>query len=243
MQIEALGLTDKGKKREWNEDTISLSQDLSLFIVADGMGGHKGGKEASLISSQVVQDVVASALKNETPLSGTQLLLQALKKASNSVFQRGQNETLDLKGMGTTMVLAFFYHQRLYIANIGDSRAYLFQSNRLWQLTEDHSWVNEQIKKGVLQEKDKDLVSGKNLITRCIGLGEDVQPDILEREVKNQDRILLCSDGLTGLVSDQKIAEICQKRPLKTVAEECIEEANKAGGLDNVSVIVIDIHI
>ena len=241
MRLEVFGKTDNGLKRELNEDTILVNKHLSTFIVADGMGGHKGGKEASLLATQMASGAIAELLEARTSYSGEEILFEAYQKANLAVYRKSKSDK-DLSGMGTTMVSAFHYQNRLYIGNVGDSRAYLFRRNKLWQLTEDHSWVNEQVKAGVIHEEDKPYVTGQNVITRCIGLEESAKVDILERGVQDLDRVLLCSDGLTGLVSGEKIADICQQSSLTKVVFECIKEAKDAGGTDNISVIVIDFH-
>ena len=142
-------------------------------------------------------------------------------------------------GMGTTMVAFLSVGDKAYIANVGDSRAYLFRSPQLWQITDDHSLVNEQVKAGVISEEEAPSVLGRNVITRSVGFEKEVVADVIERTVDPGDMFLLCSDGLSGLVRDEQISELCVKGTLKEIAQRCINAAKKAGGDDNISVILI----
>jgi protein phosphatase len=142
-------------------------------------------------------------------------------------------------GMGTTMVMALGYQNRMYLGNVGDSRAYLFKEGNLWQVTEDHSLINEQIRAGIVDPNNPESIVGRNVITRSVGFEEQVIVDIVEREIAPGELFLLCSDGLCGLISNEKIAEICRKNQPQQIVSTSIEEAKKAGGDDNISVIVI----
>ena len=143
--------------------------------------------------------------------------------------------------MGTTMVMATLINGKLYIGNVGDSRCYLFRDNHLWQLTEDHSLVNEQIRAGIISEDEVHMVSGKNVITRSVGFEEVVDADIFQRKVEKGELYLLCSDGLCGMVDDSVIESILKNNDPRNAVNSCIEAAKQAGGDDNISVIVLQI--
>ena len=239
MDFEVWGQTDVGLKRDINQDSILVDKKISLFIVADGMGGHKGGEVASAMAVEAVREMVQNELSVDSQLSPRNLLQNAFKEASSRIYHKSTRESPELMGMGTTMVCAFSYGDRLFVGNVGDSRAYLFKNKMLWQITEDHSLINEQIRAGVVDEENAESLVGRNVITRSVGFEKDVNCDVVERDLEPGEMILLCSDGLCGLVSDEKIAEICSTKPIDQVVPTCIEAAKAAGGDDNISVIVI----
>jgi len=239
MLFDVWGQTDVGLKRDNNQDSILVDKIHSLFIVADGMGGHKGGEVASAMAVETVRDVIEEQFDNGQKIIPRDALKMAYREASKRIYQKSTRENTELMGMGTTMVLAFAYEGKVYVANVGDSRAYLFKENNLWQITEDHSLINEAIRAGTVDPNrpDSSLV-GRNVITRSVGFEEEVEVDVVERELVPGETYLLCSDGLSGLVSNEKIAELFRKNPPGTLVGKCIEEAKKAGGDDNISVIV-----
>lgn len=238
MQFEVYAQTDVGLKRDINQDAILVDHDLNLFIVADGMGGHKGGEVASALAVETVQEMIARRAA-DPKLSSRKILAEAYREASTRIHNKSTNESPELMGMGTTMVLFWEHRGRIYLGNVGDSRAYLYSKPHFWQLTEDHSLINEQVRAGVISEEDAPHVVGRNVITRSVGFERDVIVDVLERDLVPGDTYLLCSDGLSGLVSSERIAALLtQNSPEETVAK-CIKEAKSAGGDDNISVIVI----
>jgi len=238
MQFEVWAQTDVGLKRDNNQDSVLVDHDLNLFIVADGMGGHKGGEVASSMAVEAVQEIISKRVSEPKP-APRKVLSEAYREASTRIHQKSTYESPDLMGMGTTMVLFWEFRGRVYIANVGDSRAYMFSPPGLWQLTEDHSLINEQVRAGVISEEEAPHVVGRNVITRSVGFEREVMVDILERTVQAGETYLLCSDGLSSLVSSQRIVEILTtSKPEDTVAL-LIEEAKAAGGDDNISVIVI----
>jgi len=241
MKLKIWGQTDVGLKREINQDSILVDKKLSLFIVADGMGGHKGGEVASAIAVETVREVVETQLTKPGRVSPRDIIYQAYRESSARIHHKSTRENPELMGMGTTMVLGLFYRGTMYIGNVGDSRAYLFSLNNLWSMTEDHSLVNEQIRAGIISEDQIDSMVGRNVITRSVGFEKDVSADILEREVQDGEMLILCSDGLCGLVNDKQISNICREYPIDKVVPQCIEEAKKAGGDDNISVIIIQV--
>lgn len=237
MKIEVWSATDKGLRRDSNQDSFLTHLDLGLFIVADGMGGHSGGEVASSLAVETCKDIISSPGADRR--SPREILQKAYEEASHRIFDKAANESPELAGMGTTMVMAYVRKNYLYIANVGDSRCYLFRKPYLWQVTEDHSLINEQIRAGVLTEDTAASLVGRNVITRSVGYEREVNPDIFEREIIAGETFVLCSDGLSSLVEDEKIAEILNKTPIGDVAQACVQKALSNGGDDNVTVIVL----
>ena len=237
MRLDVWCKTDKGLRRETNQDSFLVNRDLGLFIVADGMGGHSGGEVASSMAVQTSEEVIRS-LKS-SPMSPREKIHKLYEESSHRIFDKAAVESLKLAGMGTTMVMMLADGESLYIGNVGDSRAYLFRRPHFWQLTEDHSLLNEQIRAGLIREDQMRQFAGRNVITRSVGYERDVMVDVLERPLKSGDCFLLCSDGLSGLVTDVKIAEIMNKTPLEQVVDKCIEQALANGGDDNVTVLLL----
>lgn len=236
MKFNAWYLTDKGLKRDSNQDNFLINQDLGLFVVADGMGGHSGGEVASAIAVYSVEDVMKD--NRYQNLSARELLDQAYVSASNNIYDKAQEDT-KLMGMGTTMVMGYIKNKSFFIGNVGDSRCYLFRKPLLWQLTEDHSLINEQIRGGMMTEEQAKNVIGRNVITRSVGFERDVNPDIIEREIVSGDIYILCSDGLSSIVTDEKIADTLNSVPASQCVEKCVEQALAHGGDDNVTVLAI----
>ena len=240
MQVEAWAKTDVGLRRESNQDSILVEKDIGLFIVADGMGGHKGGEVASAIAVEVIYEMVLEETKKKKPVSPYFFLSKAYQEASMRIHNTSAFEKPELKGMGTTLVTGLIWGRSVYIANVGDSRTYLFRNPYLWQLTEDHSLVYEQQKAGFIQQ-DSENIMGKNVITRSVGFEKDILVDILERKTQAGESFLMCSDGLTGMVSDSGIAKILQENASQEAVSLCVDEAKKNGGDDNISVIIFSL--
>ena len=237
MELKAWALTDVGLKRENNQDSILARPDLGLFVVADGMGGHQGGEVASRMAVQIVENLtVDKAEFHDSEIKS--FLINSYKEATRQIYLKSDQET-SLKGMATTMVLLLRCGAKIYIANVGDSRAYLIRPEGLWQLTEDHSLFNEQLKAGLVKESDRDHFEGKNVITRSVGFESDVECDVIDREMESDDTYLLCSDGLSGLMSDKEILKICLEKKPQEAVRELVELAKKNGGDDNISVIIV----
>lgn len=239
VKIKANFLTDVGRRRDSNQDSFLVDSDLGIYIVADGMGGHSGGEVASALAVETVKEIIAS--KEAATQSSRELLYRAFKEASNRIFDKAATVSPELSGMGTTMVTCYVRDQHIYIANVGDSRCYLFRRPLLWQLTEDHSLINEQIRAGIVTEEQAKKLTGRNVITRSVGYERDVVPDILERELIEGEVYLLCSDGLSGLVDDQRISEILTQNPPDKAAALCLQQALNNGGDDNVTVLVLEV--
>lgn len=238
MQAIAWVKTDPGLKRENNQDSFLYEKSLNLFVVADGMGGHKGGEVASAMACNAVKDVFINP--NNHHLTPRELIRFAYGEASSRIFEHAK-ENPDLNGMGTTMVMSHFNKNTLYIANVGDSRCYLIRGTYMWQLTEDHSLMNEQIRAGILSPEQAQKMVAKNVITRSVGFERDVACDVIERPVNPGECYIFCSDGLHGLVSDRRICELVNKTSIDMVAPILIEEAKVNGGDDNITVLIIKI--
>ncbi len=236
MRVQSWCLTDKGLKREGNQDSFLVDDRLGLFIVADGVGGHFGGEVASALAVETVREVVGHP--KALQFKPKEVIYQAYEEASHRIFDRATQEPR-LNGMGTTMVVGYVRESKLYIANVGDSRCYLYRKPYLWQITEDHSLVNEQIRLGMMTEEHARRVVGKNVITRSVGFERDVFPDVLEREVSTGDVFLFCSDGLTGMVNDPEMCTMFNQNNVDKITPMMIEKALAYGGDDNVTVLVL----
>jgi protein phosphatase len=234
QRLEVGQFSHPGRKRSNNEDWLGtfqpedarrLATKGSLFLVADGMGGHKSGE---LASRQAVDHVVRVYMDDPAPdvVSSLQNAIQSANTALHGASQ-GQG---DRRRSGTTLVAAVVRHDRLWIANVGDSRAYLLRNRDLHQISQDHSWAAAGAE-GI----------GQHVITRALGLRPEVEVDIYKQRLRAGDRILLCSDGLTTPVPEAEIAEIARRYPSQAAAEQLVEVANERGGPDNVSVILIKV--
>ena len=238
MRFEVWAQTDVGLKREINQDAILVDHDNNLFVVADGMGGHKGGEVASALAVEAVRDVMTKR-RGETKVPARKIINEAYREASIRIHHRSNVDSPELQGMGTTMVLIWESGGRIYVGNVGDSRAYLFQKPNLWQMTEDHSLINEQVRAGVISEEEAPHVIGRNVITRSVGFEREVVVDVLEREPQPGEVYLICSDGLHGLVEHAQLVDILCNTPPDQWVGKLVKEAKVNGGDDNISVIVI----
>jgi serine/threonine protein phosphatase PrpC len=239
MKFEASFLTDKGLRRESNQDACLINNELGLFIVADGMGGHSGGEVASSMAVEAVEEVM---LSDDAKLKDSRtMIVKAYEEASRKIFDLAATERPELSGMGTTMVVAQLKGRTLYVGNVGDSRCYFFKKPYLWQITEDHSLINEQLRAGIMTPDQVRQFVGRNVITRSVGYERDVYPDIIERDVSPGEMFIICSDGLSSLVPDSQICEILNDNPTDKVVKACVEQALANGGDDNVTVLLLHI--
>ncbi len=235
MQIRAAWVTDKGLKRDSNQDSCLCDEESRLYVVADGMGGHSGGEVASKMAVDLMRDYIGAHLKSRQ--LAKDILIKAYAKASESIFERAQKEGPHLSGMGTTAVSLWARENKVYIGNVGDSRCYLFVEGHLWQLTEDHSLLNEQVRAGILTDEQVKTMSGKNVITRSVGYESAVSVDVIERSLILGDQYLLCSDGLSSLVPHETILNVLNNNPFELVPQLLVDVALKHGGDDNVTVL------
>lgn len=241
MRLKFYGKTDIGRRRRMNQDSIAMDGKLKLFIVADGMGGHKGGEVASKMACETLKKYVSEHAQN--PQSDPRdVLKKGFQEASRVVhLEANKPSEEDLKGMGTTMVAIYVFDGRVYIANVGDSRAYLFTQGEIWAITDDHSLVNEQLRAGIITKEESAKV-GKNVITRSIGFQPHVEVDIFDRKLLTGESYLLCSDGLHGQVSDDWILNRYKQGELDRFVEELVSESNNQGGDDNVSCLFVQVE-
>jgi protein phosphatase len=254
MKLECVGMTDVGNARDHNEDDFYLSHDdEALCIVADGMGGHRSGEVASAMAIKTIVEYYRETMPEEG-LNGQELgtaeadegevdlnrrrLVQAIQAANSAVFEAASSNEV-YKGMGTTIVSGYFTHRGVYLAHIGDSRAYRFRDGALEQRTDDHSLANEYVEMGILSADDVEFFPYKNVITRACGLSEEVEVAAHFEDVQDGDIYLFCSDGLTDMVATDKIGDrLSEADDLEAVCRELIERANENGGEDNVTVVI-----
>jgi len=248
MKLTAFGGTDVGQVREKNEDAFLIDESRRLFLVADGMGGHAGGGFASSHAAEaVLEDLkrqeekqdMTQPLKDDPGHTLAQLQLQhALRQTNEALFQQSMTDS-QLRGMGTTLTALKFDERYANLAHVGDSRAYLIRDGALGQLTSDHSWVQEQVRSGVLTPEEARLHPLKNIITRSMGHEREVTVDLFKEEYRIGDRYLLCSDGLTNMVVDDEILATVMKEAPEPAVCRLIQRAKEEGGLDNITVIVV----
>ncbi len=244
------GKTDKGRKRSKNEDTFFVEPDLGFMIVADGMGGHASGEVASQLAASLCTQQLKRALKtgnvpvffhvpNDPNLDPrSRILGDCIKFSNQAVFEAAQNNP-ENHNMGTTLVAALWLDDKLAVAHVGDSRLYLIHDGKMQLCTTDHSFVQDQINRGLLKPEDAEKSDMRNMLTRSIGMKDDVEVDIKEIDVKEGDYILLCSDGLTKMMDDSQIEAVFKEKvEPQTITDELIARANSAGGGDNITVIV-----
>ncbi|MBQ0025792.1 MAG: Stp1/IreP family PP2C-type Ser/Thr phosphatase [Lachnospiraceae bacterium] len=235
--------TDVGKVRKQNEDSVYACDERigclpNLFLVADGMGGEKGGEVAS---SLAIEKILAS-VKSNGRVDPAQIILSAIKTANIAVHHRATEDNT-LSGMGTTIVAASIVGSSLFVFNVGDSRLYLIRDG-LKQITKDHSLVEELVKAGKLSRDSEEYINNKNIITKAIGSSDNVEPDFFRIDLLPGDRILLCSDGVTNTVTDEKIAAILSTQAdLKDLVESLIKTGIDNGGVDNLTAILVDPEI
>ena len=236
--------TDMGRVRENNEDKFEffipdtpgvLAVKGMFFAVADGMGGHAAGQIASEMGLKLTVKAYFSDAAEEVAVS-----LRAAISAANSLIYDTQNAIPDRRGMGTTMTAAVVREKTMYVAQVGDSRAYMLRDGCLDQITEDHSWVEEQVKRGAMTREQAALSPFHNLITRSLGTMPDVEVDVFEVELKEGDRVLLCSDGLSGMVPDSETEAILGKASGPSMAALALcERAFDNGGHDNITAVIL----
>lgn len=241
------GITDPGCVRDMNEDAYLISTENRLAVLADGMGGHLAGEVASAIAVEVVTRELGRVIErlthrpegSEIP-SITGALATAIVAANRAIFQAAR-EKPECEGMGTTVVVALLYGGKLYAGHVGDSRLYRLRAGALTQLTEDHSMVQEMIRRGFITPEEARVSASKNLVTRALGVEPQVEPDVAEYECDTDDLFLLCSDGVTDVLTDAEIESALAPRladPEHALAR-MVEEVNRRGGPDNITAILI----
>ncbi len=248
-ELEMVAITDVGVKRNHNEDFVGITPALGFAILADGMGGHNAGEVASAMAVDVVTRYFKSILVNKpeakldetTGFTGESMLAQEVISTANNAIYEAAEQSSTCSGMGTTIVVAMFYGNRVTAAHVGDSRMYRLRGDYLSHVTEDHSLIQEQVRRGLLTADDARNSSIKNLVTRALGIEPGVEPDIVEDIFQDEDLYLLCSDGLTDVVPDEaiRLTLLDNMKNLNKASAQLIQLANDAGGPDNISVIII----
>lgn len=238
--MKAFSKTDKGKKREMNQDYVYTSERRignlpNLCVLADGMGGHNAGDYASRYTVETMVDAISKDSSKEP----VEIIRNAMQKANQAIIEKAKTD-IDLDGMGTTVVAVTIIDTQMCVANVGDSRLYVIGDN-IKQITKDHSFVQEMVRRGEIDERDARVHPDRNIITRAVGGGTPLEVDFFEIELKKSDRILMCSDGLTDMIEDEEILEILNEKDSTSESIEClIETANENGGNDNITVVVIE---
>lgn len=234
-------MTHIGQRREMNQDYMYTSETAvgnlpNLFLVADGMGGHAAGEYASRFTVEKLVEKIKESSQTE-PVA---LMKEAVEQV-NAMLLAEANADRAKAGMGTTIVAATVIGERLYAANVGDSRLYVINEESITQITRDHSLVEEMVRLGEMNKEDAKDHPDKNIITRAIGVMPEVAPDFFEISLKDQDMILMCSDGLTNMINDIDIKKIVLgQRDIVEKAEKLVETANQNGGRDNITVVLVE---
>ena len=239
--MQAYVTSDVGMTREINEDYFSVSypgDEVQLFIIADGMGGYNGGEVASKLAVQSVRNYILSNYE-ETDKSRESLLklVKASVQYANMIVHDKAISTTDAKQMGTTLDVCLINQGKLYIGHVGDSRIYRLRKGVLKKITKDHSYIENLIEDGKITREEALKHPDKNMVTKGIGNSKLVEPDVIHKKFKDGDTILMCTDGLTNMVSEERIQEILQEEG--DVSKKLTDEANKNGGMDNITVVVI----
>ena len=246
MRFTCAARTDVGIVRSGNEDNYLINDELALFVVCDGMGGHAGGEFASAIAVNTVEEVLSNpdnapevvAVAEEGAIEVMRERLRyAIRLAGKRIFEKANAEP-EYRGMGTTCLVLLVDGPNAFVAHVGDSRGYLVRDGRIEQLTEDHSLVNERIRAGLLTPEQARHHKLKNIITRSLGYTEDVEIDIQVRAVRRGDKFLLCSDGLSNLVEPAELGETVRSMNPQDAARQLVQMACSRGGDDNVTAVI-----
>lgn len=243
MQLAVAARTDVGMVRSGNEDNFFADADAArgIFVVADGMGGHAAGEVASEMAVQIVSRELAQ-VRDVRDHGAPDKVMVSLRTANRAIYERMLSEA-DKQGMGTTASILLLSHAHYLIGQVGDSRVYLLRDGLLTQVTKDHSYVQEQVDAGFLTPEQARYHPYSNVITRCVGAGEEVQPDVYSGEIRVGDVFLVASDGLTGMVDDRRLQQLLLARSGPgRIVDALIAEANGRGGLDNITAIVVRVE-
>jgi len=248
-KFRCVGMSDSGRVREHNEDTIGTDPDIGLVVLADGMGGYKAGEVASGIAVRTVMGLIKDAVEREdltlrdaeTGLSRPGILLRdAIQRANKIIYQTAKTQA-NCEGMGTTVVAGIFFDDKLTVAHVGDSRLYRLRGGRFEQVTQDHSLLQELVARGFYTPAEAQRAAAKNYVTRALGVEPTVEVELTEVPVEKDDLYLLCSDGLSDMVEDEDIQLTISTfgANLDTLAKQLVLLANENGGRDNVSIVLL----
>ncbi len=239
--LKTFSITNIGKKRKTNQDFVYTSEQQvgmlpNLFLVADGMGGHNAGDYASKMTVETIVEKISVSAETEP-----KRILEEAILAANARVRQEAKRLPELEGMGTTIVAAICEGSELFVANVGDSRLYVENSREIKQVTRDHSWVEEMVRRGGLPRAEARNNEHKNIITRAVGAEETVQIDYFKVSLEEGDVVLMCTDGLTNMLEDEEIRMILESsRDIVEKAEKLVWAANERGGSDNISVVLIE---
>lgn len=246
--LEISGRTDKGRVRDHNEDSIGEEVELGIVVLADGMGGYHGGEVASAIAVNTIlnrlhenlPEIEPGVVDKKTGYSKESLIAREAIDEANQMIAKAAQTQPQYRGMGTTVVLALFYDNKLTFAHVGDSRMYRYRDQKLEQLTVDHTLLQELVDRGFYTHEEAQQSLNKNLVTRALGIDESVEIDVHETSAQTGDLYLLCSDGLNDMVADEEILATIQtfEEDLQDVADNLVTLANEQGGKDNISVVL-----
>ena len=237
-------MTDRGRRRPTNEDSVRACEDLGFYMLADGVGGNRSGE----IASQSALDALEKFVRHNPPewLSSRDEIFRYFRAAVNYVNQfiiKLSQAKPQYAGMATTLAFAYIRNDEMYVSNVGDSRVYLAHDDMIQQITDDHTYVNDLVKMGAITREEAHMHARKNVITRAIGANANNEPDCFSVPLEKADRVLLCSDGLYDEVDDETIRMILTRfDDMKICAEDLVAMANENGGNDNISVICVDVE-
>jgi serine/threonine protein phosphatase PrpC len=246
MRITGWGASDVGRKRHHNEDSLLCNNELKLFAVADGMGGHLGGERASRMAVEILereiekarQEGLLSVPAGELPAGEPHPLRRAVVAADQAIYETAMANPA-LAGMGTTLTVLLFAGNQAHMGHVGDSRAYLYRDGRARQLTEDHSWIQEQVRAGLISAEEAKESRFRNIITRSVGFEPSVEPDLQAMAVQPGDCFVLCSDGLSNYLSADEFGQVLTGHFYRDVANVFVDMANERGGDDNVTCLIV----
>jgi PPM family protein phosphatase len=237
MKITGYAATDIGQKRKINQDAFLKDDDLHLYVVADGMGGHRGGE----VASQLAVEVIQKFCRDNRTLPPRERIDKAINLSCKEIFDQSKKNS-DLSGMGTTIVAVLFHEGTAYIGQVGDSRVYLLNEGGIWQVTEDHSLVNEEIRAGRLAAGQESTYQFRNVITRSVGYEDHVSVDVYRRKTQVGDAFLLCTDGLSGMVNITEMRDSLLKQGPDAGLKSLIGLANARGGDDNITALIVEVR-
>jgi len=243
MNCRFFGLTDVGRCREANQDEFLVEPDFGLYAVADGMGGHAAGEVASHLAIEALGEAIRVEFGENgrpDPDEAARQLEQAFQKGNQKIYESVQTRA-EWRGMGTTIVALVALEQEVIIGHVGDSRAYLLRDGRLRRLTSDHSWVNEQVKLGLMTDEEAHRHPMRNIVTRALGNRLELNVDVNREPARTGDLFMLCSDGLNSMLGDDEIRETMQAHAgdPEAVCRALVDRANDVGGEDNITVVVM----
>lgn len=234
--------TDTGKVRDNNQDVyfVSINEEVPLFIVADGMGGHKAGEVASNMAMEIVRDEFFNLCNGDLGEKEIlQLMKRCIEEANNKIYLKSI-EIEEFSGMGTTITIAYIKDDTIFIGHVGDSRGYIIREEDIIQITDDHTLVNELVKNGSITTDEAKNHPQRNVITRAVGTSDTIEVDFIVEKFEKENILLLCSDGLTSMIKDSEIKDVLiSEKDIQEACEKLVDLSNEKGGHDNITVIAI----